>query len=339
VSSMQKVWDTFRRRSQQHNQPPHQQQTSQSHQQDSPEHLSPKKASGSSTPLRHSPLRSKSSAGSDLSPPPSPSLFVSLAKRLSASFERSSETTRKDDHDGEGGGKGKRSCSFNARPTGLCLQQTTTKPFDIQENNSRRISSEYQGEGEVSACSSSSFLLWERHQKEKHYHHERTQKDKYDEQDNKSEEEKRTKTKHVIEEIDQDVHQERRNTFFTGPGFSVEITRDTDDEDTEGSSSSLLSSLLLSPIGSYSTASEERDPLRSGVTVISLEVPILPKSGRSASMDSSYLQVPRRHDVLDFESVPGKSNRSRSVDIALPVGPDGPYIIVPSEKPIPATTQ
>ena len=81
------------------------------------------------------------------------------------------------------------------------------------------------------------------------------------------------------------------------------------------------------------------EDLGNGVTVISLEVPVLPKSGRSASMDSSYLQVPRRHDVMDFEPPPGKSNRSRSVDIALPVGSDGPYIIVPSEKPIPATTQ
>jgi hypothetical protein len=81
------------------------------------------------------------------------------------------------------------------------------------------------------------------------------------------------------------------------------------------------------------------EDLGNGVTVISLEVPVLPKSGRSASMDSSYLQVPRRHDVMDFEPPPGKSNRSRSVDIALPVGSDGPYIIVPSEKPVPATTQ
>lgn len=83
----------------------------------------------------------------------------------------------------------------------------------------------------------------------------------------------------------------------------------------------------------------EEEDLGNGVTVISLEVPVLPKSGRSASMDNSYLQVPRRPDMHDFELPPGKSIRSRSVDIALPVGTDGPYIIVPSEKPFPATTQ
>lgn len=81
------------------------------------------------------------------------------------------------------------------------------------------------------------------------------------------------------------------------------------------------------------------EDLGNGVTVISLEVPILPKSGRSASMDSSYLQVPRRTDIEMLETPPGKSNRSRSVDIALPVGSDGPYIVVPSEKPVPVTTQ
>lgn len=70
-----------------------------------------------------------------------------------------------------------------------------------------------------------------------------------------------------------------------------------------------------------------------------MKVPVLPKSGRSASMDSSYLQVPKRTDILDFEPPPGKSNRSRSVDIALPVGTDGPYIVVPSEKQMPAMTQ
>lgn len=83
----------------------------------------------------------------------------------------------------------------------------------------------------------------------------------------------------------------------------------------------------------------EEEDLGNGVTVISLEVPVLPKSGRSASMDNSYLQVPREPGVHDFELPPGKSIRSRSVDIALPVGTDGPYIVVPSEKPIPATTQ
>lgn len=84
---------------------------------------------------------------------------------------------------------------------------------------------------------------------------------------------------------------------------------------------------------------EEVEDLGNGITVISLEVPVLPKSGRSASVDSSYLQVPKRTDIAQCELPPGKSIRSRSVDIALPVGPDGPYIVVPNEKPTPVITQ
>lgn len=126
-------------------------------------------------------------------------------------------------------------------------------------------------------------------------------------------------------------------------------SRESLDEDSTGSKSPVRSSPPI-PLLTLSVAPEPEPPeeenygtveedLGNGVTVISLEVPVLPKSGRSASMDSSYLQVPRRNDVVDFEPPPGKSNRSRSVDIALPVGPDGPYIIVPTEKPVPATTQ
>lgn len=67
------------------------------------------------------------------------------------------------------------------------------------------------------------------------------------------------------------------------------------------------------------------------ITVVSLEVPVLSnKSGRSASVDSAYLQVPQRTDIGSRELPPGRGQRSRSVDIALPVGPDGPYIVVPN---------
>ena len=67
------------------------------------------------------------------------------------------------------------------------------------------------------------------------------------------------------------------------------------------------------------------------ITVVSLEVPVLNnKSGRSASVDSAYLQVPQRTDIGSRELPPGRGQRSRSVDIALPVGPDGPYIVVPN---------
>ena len=60
----------------------------------------------------------------------------------------------------------------------------------------------------------------------------------------------------------------------------------------------------------------------SGITVLSLEVPVLNsgKQNRSASVDSSFLQVPQRTDVDVSEVVPTKSIRSRSVDIALPTG-------------------
>ncbi|RWS08966.1 hypothetical protein B4U79_05926, partial [Dinothrombium tinctorium] len=82
---------------------------------------------------------------------------------------------------------------------------------------------------------------------------------------------------------------------------------------------------------------EEEDP-GNGVTVISLEVPVIQNKGRSASVDSAYLQVPKRSDI-GIGELPPKSQRSRSVDIALPIGPDGPYIVVPTEKPPPIVTQ
>ena len=81
------------------------------------------------------------------------------------------------------------------------------------------------------------------------------------------------------------------------------------------------------------------EDLGSGITVVSLEVPILPKSGRSASVDCTYLKVPDHNEVDYREPTPGKTMRSRSVDIALPEGPDGPYIVVPHEKPALIITQ
>ncbi|XP_074597449.1 diacylglycerol kinase zeta-like isoform X2 [Brevipalpus obovatus] len=75
----------------------------------------------------------------------------------------------------------------------------------------------------------------------------------------------------------------------------------------------------------------------SGITVVSLEVPIGSKSNRSTSVDSSFLQVPKRTDIELGELGPSKSQRSRSVDIALPEGPDGPYLVVPTMKEIQTT--
>lgn len=77
--------------------------------------------------------------------------------------------------------------------------------------------------------------------------------------------------------------------------------------------------------------SELEDP-GSGITVVSLEVPVLNsgKQARSASVDSSFLQVPQRTDIgVSGDPAPTKSMRSRSVDIALPEGPNGPYLVVP----------
>ncbi|KAK4337252.1 hypothetical protein RND71_043721 [Anisodus tanguticus] len=81
-----------------------------------------------------------------------------------------------------------------------------------------------------------------------------------------------------------------------------------------------------------SSCDKELDDPGSGITVVSLEVPILNsgKQARSASVDSSFLQVPQRSDIGNCELPPTKSVRSRSVDIALPEGPDGPYLVVPS---------
>ena len=88
---------------------------------------------------------------------------------------------------------------------------------------------------------------------------------------------------------------------------------------------------------------DEIDDPGSGITVISLEVPLLSasagKQARSASVDSSFLQVPPRPDIGSCELPPTKSSRSRSVDIALPEGPDGPYLVVPSANQRPITTK
>ena len=73
---------------------------------------------------------------------------------------------------------------------------------------------------------------------------------------------------------------------------------------------------------------ELEDP-GSGITVVSLEVPVLNsgKQARSASVDSSFLQVPQRTDIdIGGELPPSKTLRSRSVDISLPCTADGPYL-------------
>ena len=77
-----------------------------------------------------------------------------------------------------------------------------------------------------------------------------------------------------------------------------------------------------------------------GITVISLEVPVLAgsKQARSASVDSPYLlQVPKRTDIEVREGPP--KARSKSVDIVLPVQAGGPYLIVPPLRQQQITTK
>lgn len=86
---------------------------------------------------------------------------------------------------------------------------------------------------------------------------------------------------------------------------------------------------------------EEEEDTGSGITVVSLEVPVLSGSRehRSASVDSPYLlQVPQRTDIEVGETGP-KAQRSRSVDIVLPTNPGGPYLIVPLHRQSPITTK
>lgn len=80
----------------------------------------------------------------------------------------------------------------------------------------------------------------------------------------------------------------------------------------------------------------------SGITVISLAVPILPGSARRASVDSPYLKADttKHSDENSFLGLlVGKTTRSRSVDIGLPVSPDAPYIVVSNERPTRIITQ
>lgn len=85
------------------------------------------------------------------------------------------------------------------------------------------------------------------------------------------------------------------------------------------------------PIPTINEPSDSDTDCRSGITMISLEVPVnATKQTRSSSVDSSFLKVPQRTDVEVSDQARSKSQRSRSVDIALPEGPNGPYLVVPT---------
>lgn len=84
------------------------------------------------------------------------------------------------------------------------------------------------------------------------------------------------------------------------------------------------------------------EDLGNGITVISLEVPVS-KQTRSASIDTSFLKVPLLvAEPSDYscsddgeseeQSSPTKTQRSHSVDIALPTRPNEPYHVVSTAK-------
>lgn len=153
-------------------------------------------------------------------------------------------------------------------------------------------------------------------------------------------------------QIQQSDEQSDKQPIFRLP--SIALSEASDDEQEKDAMNDLLSAVnvfgnntetqfisiqITEP--SASCCENELDP-GSGITVVSLEVPVLNsgKQARSASVDSSFLQVPQRTDIgVTGELPPTKSMRSRSVDIALPEGPDGLYIVVPTGNQRPPTTK
>uniref|UniRef100_T1L4S2 Eye-specific diacylglycerol kinase n=1 Tax=Tetranychus urticae TaxID=32264 RepID=T1L4S2_TETUR len=129
---------------------------------------------------------------------------------------------------------------------------------------------------------------------------------------------------------------EESDNESTSPRVRTSSTGEPEDEDATSECIEGLPTVILSLAPEVEKPTEEED---SGLTFISLEVPIRTKSGRSASVDSSYLQVPQQPEIGICELPPVKAQRSRSIDVALPVGPDGPYIVVPTEKEQPIITQ
>ena len=94
-----------------------------------------------------------------------------------------------------------------------------------------------------------------------------------------------------------------------------------------------LVTISAAPIIDSMSDSLEED-LGSGITVVSLEVPIT-KKNRSCSIDASFLKVPQKllinteSDENEEETLPTKTQRSHSVDISFPTNPDAPYLVVP----------
>lgn len=129
---------------------------------------------------------------------------------------------------------------------------------------------------------------------------------------------------------------EESDNESTSTHVRTSSTGEPEDEDVTSECIEGLPTVILSLAPEVEKPVEEED---TGLTVISLEVPIRTKSGRSASVDSSYLQVPQQPEIGICELPPVKAQRSRSIDVALPVGPDGPYIVVPTEKEQPIITQ
>ena len=118
--------------------------------------------------------------------------------------------------------------------------------------------------------------------------------------------------------------------------------------DSQTQTSNLASS---SQSNKTAVALAEGEELNDGQLIVSLEVPVL-KQSRSASIDASFLQVPQlqllrnnmlrnKHQAMNYstselddddededsESITCKTQRSHSVDIQLPIRPDGQYFV------------
>nr|XP_027194387.1 eye-specific diacylglycerol kinase-like isoform X1 [Dermatophagoides pteronyssinus] len=111
--------------------------------------------------------------------------------------------------------------------------------------------------------------------------------------------------------------------------------------DISGSSDNINDNISGNSDHNHIVDDEDDDNCSTGITVVSLEVPILgqnsSKQSRSASVDSPYLlQVPKRDDIEVGEGPP--KPRSKSVDIVLPTCPGGPYLLIPPRHP-PTTTK
>lgn len=132
-------------------------------------------------------------------------------------------------------------------------------------------------------------------------------------------------------ESDKKSDNTEQQAIFRLPSIALSEASDDEDKEKDNAMNDLIEATnqfscetqfisiqITEPSASCCEGSELDDP-GSGITVVSLEVPVLNsgKQARSASVDSSFLQVPQRTDVegINDELPPAKSIRSKSVDM------------------------